>query len=110
MGEFNNTTTDLGIDALSIGVSASGMEAYKERLKVELLDDAVKQIEQAYTDVMTEVNKGWQGVARDRFEQQFKTMCENISADLSAEYADLSARLEELQAFYFEQDLNLIEE
>lgn len=110
MGEFANTTTDLGIDSLSIGVSSEGMTAYKEKLKVDLLDKAVEQIEQAYSDVMTEVNKGWQGVARDRFEQQFKTMCENISADLAAEYADLSARLDELQAYYFEQDLNLIEE
>lgn len=110
MGDFSNTTTDLGIDSLSIGISAEGMNSYKERLKVDLLDNAVKQIEQAYTDITTEINKGWQGVARERFEQQFKTMCENISADLSAEYADLSARLDELQSFYFEQDINLIEE
>lgn len=103
-------TTDLGIDSLSIGVSTSGMESYQADLRAELLTDTVNKLQEEYQNIMNVINTGWQGVARDRFDTQFQNTCEKIGEDLTAEYNDLEARLAELQAFYFDQDQNLIEE
>ncbi len=102
--------TDLGMDSLSIGVSVNGMAEYKVNLKAELLTNVVDKIDEEYENIMNVINSGWQGVARDRFDAQFKAQCVAIGADLTAEYMDLEARLDELQAFYFEQDQALIEE
>lgn len=101
---------NLGLDALDIGISANGMLEYQENLKATLLTETKTKLMEEYENVMAVINTGWQGVSRDRFDAQLKTMCETIGADLDAEYADLEARLAELQAFYFEQDQALIEE
>lgn len=101
---------NLGMDSLSIGVSTSGMDTYREQLKADLLDKTVEKLNAELDAILQVINTGWQGVARDRFEKQLRDMCDKIGADLSAEYADLSARLDELQAFYFEQDQKLIVE
>lgn len=101
---------NLGLDALDIGISTTGMTEYQENLKAILLTETKNKLMEEYENVMSVINTGWQGVSRDRFDTQFKTMCEKIGADLFMEYNDLEARLSELQAFYFEQDQALIEE
>ena len=101
---------NLDLSALDIGISSSGMDEYKQNLKATLLTETTTKLMEEYENVMAVINTGWQGVSRDRFDTQFKTMCETIGADLDAEYADLEARFAELQAFYFEQDRALIEE
>ena len=98
------------VDSLSIGVSSDGMANYKEELRAELLTQTVEKLDEEYNNIMNVINTGWQGVARDRFDNQFRAMCDAIGADLTAEYVDLEARLDELQAFYFDQDQKLIEE
>lgn len=101
---------DLGIDSLSIGVSATGMSEYKEALKADLLVATKTKLEEERNNIMNVINTGWQGVARNRFENQLKKMCDDIGTDLEAEYKDLEARLDELETFYFNQDQSLLED
>ncbi len=101
---------NLGIDSLSIGISASGMSEYKEALKAELLVATKTKLEEERNNIMNIINTGWQGVARNRFDDQLKKMCDEIGNDLEAEYKDLEARLDELEAFYFNQDKSLLED
>ncbi len=101
---------DLSIDSLSIGISSSGMAEYKEALKADLLVATKTKLEEERNNIMNVINTGWQGVARDRFENQLKKMCDDIGNDLEAEYKDLEARLDELEAFYFNQDKSLLED
>lgn len=109
---FSGTTEQksLGINDLDIGISSEGMSTYKENLKTHLLDNTISELNTSYTEIMKVINLGWQGVARDRFDQKFNDTCKQIGEDLSAEYTDLCARLDEIQAYYYEQDLKLIDE
>lgn len=102
-------TENLGIDSLTIGVSRSGMDAYREELKMEVIQ-TTKELIDDYADVETAINNCWQGVSRDRFLDKFKNTREQIKNDLDAEYNDLNARLEELEYMYYQQDSNMIME
>ena len=101
---------DLSIDSLSIGISTSGMSEYKEALKADLLVATKTKLEEERNNIMNVINTGWQGVARDRFDNQLKKMCDDIGNDLEAEYKDLEARLDELEAFYFNHDKRLLDD
>lgn len=109
---FSGTTEQksLTLNDLDIGISSQGMEDYKKALKTHLLDQTITELDAAYQEIMKVVNEGWQGVARDRFDQKFNNTCKQIGDDLSLEYVDLCARLDEMQAYYYEQDLKLIDE
>ena len=101
----NNMT----IDTMTIGVDHSGMDSYREALKLEVLTNTREKINEV-ADVENAINNAWQGVSRDRFLTQFKNTRESISDDLEAEYNDLDSRLNELEYMYYQQDQNMIEE
>lgn len=102
-------TENLGIDSLTIGVSHAGMDAYRDELKMEVMQ-TTKELIDDYADVETAINNCWQGVSRDIFLEKFKTTREQIKNDLDAEYNDLEARLNELEYMYYQQDSNMMME
>ena len=115
MGLFGGTTTamssgasDTGISDLTVGISKSGMEAYIQQLKADLLDTSVEKINDT-SNMLNAINSGWQGASRDNFISDFNAAREAIANDLIAEYNDLAARLQELQDNYFKQDSELYE-
>lgn len=100
---------NLSIDVLDIGVSKQGMEQYMEALKIELLDSVKEKLNTEFDAIMIEINKGWQGSSRDRFEEKFRKQIGHIKNDLEDEYKDLSARLVELANFYYKQDESMLD-
>lgn len=98
---------DLGINDLSIGVSKSGMKAYREAIKISLLKDTITKMEDDWEAVETAINGAWQGASRDRFLDDFAKRREAIEEDLRKEQEDLDNRLEELESAYYKQDNNL---
>lgn len=100
---------NLGIDSLTIGVSHAGMDAYRDALRMEILQTTRDLIDDV-ADVETSINNCWQGVSRDRFLEAFQQTREQIKNDLDAEYNDLDARLSELEYAYYQQDSNMIVE
>lgn len=102
-------TENLGIDSLTIGVSHAGMDAYRDELKMAVIQET-KELIDDYADVESAINSCWQGISRDRFLEAFKTTREQIKNDLDAEYNDLDARLNELEYMYYQQDSNMMME
>ncbi len=100
----------LDLSALDIGISSTGMAQYREDLRASLLVSTTDKLNEEVENILSVIDSGWQGVSRDRFERQLRNMCELMGEDLRKEYDDLEARLTELESFYYEQDLKLIEE
>ena len=108
MGLFGPSgSSNLGIGDLSIGVSKSGMQEYREAIKLSLLDETIKKMDENWTAVETAINGAWQGTSRDRFLDDFAKRREAIKEDLKKEQQDLDNRLEELESAYYKQDNNL---
>lgn len=97
----------LKIQDLSIGVSTKGLQTYKDKLEVELLDTVETKIN-AISGVTKALDRGWQGTSRDRFDAQFKAIRKKIIADLKDEYKNLEKRIDELAYNYVKQDMNMI--
>jgi len=89
------------------GLSAKGMEAYLEALKANLLVKVADTLDTT-DELEAAINKGWQGVSRDKFMTQFNTAIKNTKEDLAQEYADLVNKLSELAQSYYAQDANMI--
>lgn len=106
---MNTGSENLGIADLSIGISASGMESYKEALKAELLISSKEKINN-FAEVEAALNRGWQGAALDKFKVQFQTTATKICEDLDKEYQDLDNRLTDIQSAYFNADNNIIQD
>lgn len=98
------------LEELDLGVSKGGMDAYKDALQAKLLQGAATRIDDLYNEISDVVDTGWVGTSKDRFMAQLKTICEDIKLDLHAEYDDLSARLDEVVAFYVNEDTAIISE
>jgi len=97
--------SDLG--EMTEGLSSKGMEAYLEALKANLLVKVGESLDET-TALEAAINKGWQGVSRDKFMTQFNKAIEATKEDLVAEYYDLVNKLSELAQSYYEQDANMI--
>lgn len=106
---MNMGNNSLGISDLTIGISSNGMEEYKEKLKIDLLQTS-KDLINDVDSVITAINSGWQGVSRDKFLSQFAEARQKICDDLDKEYQDLENRLTDIQSAYYIADQNLIEE
>lgn len=102
-------TENLGIDSLTIGVSHAGMDAYRDELKMAVIQET-KELIDDYANVESAINNCWQGIARDRFLDAFEEIREKIKEDLDAEYNDLDNRLDELEYMYYQQDKNMMME
>jgi len=101
------TDRGLGIGDLSIGVSTAGLQTYKDGLRASLLTTVSEKIDNIDA-INTELNRGWQGVSRDKFDVKFQGIRDMIKQDLAGEYANLEARLDELAYDYIKQDQNMI--
>ncbi len=100
---------DMALSDMTVGISEKGMEKYREDLKHDLLNTVIKEINDTKA-LESAINKNWQGVARDRFIDDFNDAREKIGKDLNKEYKDLSARLVELETNYFAQDYYMLED
>ena len=98
------------LEELDLGVSKSGMDAYKDALQAKLLQGAADKIDELYQAISGVVDTGWVGTSKVRFMKQLETICTDIKTDLAAEYEDLSARLDEVVAFYVNEDTAIISE
>lgn len=98
----------LGVSELDIGISGNGMYEYAQTIasNMEKVKDAVDE----YQSFEQAINNAWQGVSRDRFMEQFYKVTESLKEQLDLEYADLMARLTELQENYYKQDEALLDE
>lgn len=105
-----NTGFDgLGIDSLSTGISAKGMEGYKESLRADLLITSKEKINN-FSELQLALEKGWQGASLDKFKTQFTETAQKICDDLDKEYQDLENRLSDLETAYFNVDNNVMGE
>lgn len=93
----------LDIGALNIGFSEEGLAEYKTNLKTKVITDT-EAIINDISEIENALNAGWQGVAKDKFVDEFAEARRQIVADLNREYEDLEARFAQLQNTYFEQD------
>jgi hypothetical protein len=100
---------NLGIDNVTIGVSSQGMTAYLDEVRAELLQKSCDLVRNTET-VVTAVNGGWQGNSQERFLRNLHETTEIICNGLEQEYLNLTMRLRELEAYYFNQDNALIPE
>lgn len=100
---------NLGIGDVSIGVSVGGMAQYKQDIQAHLLTETRAQLEEM-SELEAALAKGWQGVSHDRFLASFKATTQDLATEMELEYNDLMSRLEELEAYYFNQDENLVQE
>lgn len=107
MAGYTYENRGLGIGNLDYGVSTDGAVEYFKSLQTQLLTGVCDRIDdiQSITDAL---NKGWQGVARDRFDDQFRKAREQVKGDLMKEYNDLVSKLSELVTSFVEQDANMI--
>ena len=97
----------LGIDNLDIGVSTRGASEYFQSLQAQLLT-GVETIVNDTEAVIAALDKGWQGVSRDKFDQQFQAAREQLLMDLRKEYTDLVTKIGEVVESYINQDKNMI--
>lgn len=100
----------IGMEDLTIGVSTPGMESYVDALRAELLVGVGTKLNTSVTNIKTTLKTGWQGISEERFEKHLDDEVELIKSDLSAEFNDLMARLQELTKMYFDEDEQLISE
>ena len=107
MIEFSDKdAANMDIKDSDYAVSAKGMEAYVENLKAELIDntyDKLKEIE----GIKTAVDAGWNGPAKTAFLEKLEDAINRTYADMAAEHEDLIGRLNELQAAYVKQNLQI---
>ena len=106
-----NTGAELfqSTNGLDIGMSTAGVANYLEELKANVLERAKQALRGDKLDsVVKAINANWQGNSRDKFLTDLNQAITHISEDLDAEYADLLARLEEIQNNYLKQDNNLM--
>lgn len=100
-----NQGLDMG--SLDLGFSREGMNQYIENLRLNMLEEAKKAIDD-FGDVEININQAWQGQARDRFLREFEESREKIKSDLDQEFLDLEARLSEIGTFYLNQDSGMM--
>lgn len=97
------------LNQLDIGMSTDGVATYLEELKANVLEKAKSALRgDKLESVVKAINNNWQGASRDKFLRDLDQAITHISEDLDAEYADLLARLEEIQNNYLKQDNQLM--
>jgi len=98
----------LGIDEVTIGASASGVETYIEELKLEYIDEAIAAL-QDLSEVKATLEAGWQGVSQQRFIAALEDNSNNVVETLNGEYVKLQSALTSVAASFFDHDENLIQ-
>lgn len=101
---------DLNIRDLDYGWSQSGVIQYIDDLKLYMFDNVRKTIEEGEKNVILALDKGWSGIAREKFDQLFKAKCEELINAINEEYIDLKSRIVDLAYNYAEQDAEMIKD
>lgn len=101
---------DLNIRDLDYGWSQSGVIQYIDDLKLYMFDNVRKTIEEGEKNVILALDKGWSGIAREKFDQLFKAKCEELINAINEEYIDLKSRIADLAYNYAEQDAEMIKD
>lgn len=101
---------DLNIRDLDYGWSQSGVIQYIDDLKLYMFDNVRKTIEEGEKNVILALDKGWSGIAREKFDQLFKAKCEELINAINEEYIDLKSRIGDLAYNYAEQDAEMIKD
>lgn len=101
---------DLNIRDLDYGWSQSGVIQYIDDLKLYMFDNVRKKIEEGEKNVILALDKGWSGIAREKFDQLFKAKCEELINTINEEYIDLKSRIVDLTYNYAEQDAEMIKD
>lgn len=101
---------DLNIRDLDYGWSQSGVIQYIDDLKLYMFDNVRKTIEEGEKNVILTLDKGWSGIAREKFDQLFKAKCEELINAINEEYIDLKSRIVDLAYNYAEQDAEMIKD
>lgn len=101
---------DLNIRDLDYGWSQSGVIQYIADLKLYMFDNVRKKIEEGEKNVILALDKGWSGIAREKFDQLFKAKCEELINAINEEYIDLKSRIVDLTYNYAEQDAEMIKD
>ena len=112
MSGFKGEDRSLGFgtvaDGITEGISSGGMEDYLGKLQIDLLQSVSKALWEVQ-DLETAINKGWQGVSRDKFLEKFNSAIKATEEDLHDEYRDLVNKLSELSQNYYEQDAKMMD-
>ncbi len=99
---------DLNIGDLDYGISAKGVKDYIEKINYIVLTSVRDIIDEEQKNVMTALDKGWAGEARQKFDQLFNKQCLDLKSALFYEYKDLESRLNELANDFVNQDRNMM--
>ena len=99
----------IGIDEMTIGVDKGGIESYKEQLKADLLTSVSDQLDSSQEAIVTAIKAGWRGASEEKFERDLDEAIKAIKRDLKEEYDDVSARIDDLQSYYYAEDSKLAE-
>ena len=99
---------DLNIQDLDYGWSHNGVTEYIESLQLHMLENVKRAIEEGEQNVITALDKGWSGTAREKFDELFKKQCGELQQELEIEFNDLKGRIVDLAYNYAEQDNNMI--
>lgn len=104
-GAYENR--DLTLENMTEGIDVQGMQQLLEDLRVNVLENISNQLEQT-EGIVTALNRGWQGAARDAFLLDFSNKIEEVRNNLQAEYNDLNRKFGELADSYFNADSGMI--
>ena len=105
-GAYENR--ELGLDSMTEGISIEGMQQLLDDLRVNVLESVSTQLEQT-EEIVSALNKGWQGAARDAFVLNFSKSIEEVKDGLNAEYRDLLRKFGELSDNYFNEDNRMVD-
>lgn len=94
-------------DDVSEGLDIAGMQKYIDYLKMNVLDQVIKELKQVY-NVEVAIKEGWQGQSRDKFLKQFEEQIGNTETELKKEFANLETRMNDLARSFYNQDANML--
>lgn len=99
----------LDLDDATIGISRTGLENYKQDLKVNIINDT-KVLLRNYEDIATEIGKGWNGAAANRFMENFDSSVESACNALDEISKSIDLLFATIQSAMIKQDEEMIEE
>ena len=102
----NNLAT--GMDNVTIGFDAAGLEKYIENLRLNILEEVIKTIDNGWDPVNEAINDAWTGASKDAFVNDFAKTIGEVKEHLTYEFAEIESRLRDIQTFYFNQDQNMM--
>lgn len=97
----------VNIANLDYGVDADGMAQLDSQFGKLLVDEICQDIEKTRTQVLTDLEDCWEGVAKQKFAQDFETYIQTLGNAINREYLDLQERLKDISYNYYTEDENI---